>query len=334
MARAIARTTLSLGDLLEVPIGIVAATGTDDVKFDTACPDGAPRIRQYVHPEQTRTLYEWPRDDDPGDAARSNDLHDPAEAFADLISNKVEVPAVVTEAIKGIRVGDHFRPVPPSELEYAAAATKLDSIQLLEFIDYRRVPTDRLTGSFWIQPDPGFDKPLATIMAAMRADGRAMLVKWSAGSRQRLGVIRVRKTSEGDALLLNGVVFAAEWRAPDARALAPGQVEVESRAVKAAREVIEAYAGNGDALDTAADNLPELLTKIVERVHDGVFDEPQRVLELAATCVEDGLPERATRLVSWAGEHWPRVAANSEEVEKLLTEGGEDVAEKLAALVA
>lgn len=330
MARAIARTTLSLGDLLEVPVGIVAATGTDEVRFDTACPDGAQRVQQYVHPERTRTLYEWPNDSEPDDVEQG----DRAEAFLDLVSNTVEVPEVVTETIKGVRVGGTFRPVPSSEIEYADAATRLNSVELLEFIDYRKVPTDRLTGSFWIQPDVGFDRPLAVLMAAMRADGRAMLVKWAARSRQRFGVIRVRKTPDGDALMLNGIVFAADWRAPDVRVLAPGQVaEVDPRAVTAAREIIESYAGTGDALDTAADELPGLLTEVVERAHDGVFDDPRRVLELATTHLGDGLAERAKRLVEWAETRWPELADKREEVDRVIAEGGEGVGEKLAAII-
>jgi non-homologous end joining protein Ku len=342
MARAIARTTLSLGDLLGVPIGIVAATGADEVKFDTAFPDGAPRVQQYVHPERTRLMHRL----DPARAGEIIDLTDDEwsrdveitlaefEARVSMYFEAVEVPEVVTETIKGVRVGDTFRPVPTSEIEYASAATRLDSVQLLEFIDYRKVPTDRLTGSFWIQPDVGFDRPLAVLMAAMRADGRAMLVKWAARSRQRLGVIRVRKTPDGDALMLNGVVFAADWREPDARVLAPGQVEqVDARAVKAAREIIESYAGVGEALETAADDLPGLLTEVVERAHDGLYDDPARVLEFAVTLGGEGLDERRDRLVLWAETRWPELAERREEVERVIAEGGEGVGEKLAAII-
>jgi len=326
--RAVSRTTLALGDLLEIPIGVVAATGTDDITFDTAAPDGAPRVQQYVHPDRSRTLYAPPPgvnldelDDDAFEALQIGDL------------TAVEVPEVLDESIKGKRVGDTFRVVPPSEIEYATAATKLDRVELLEVIDYRKVPTDRLAGAFWLQPDPGFERPFRTLMVAMRRDGNALLVKWAAKSRQRLGVIRVRSTPEGDALMLNDVTFAANLRPASDQVLAAASVEaLDERAVTAACAILADLHGTGEALATARDDLPELLTKIVEHAHEGIYDDPARVLELAAT-FGDGLDERHDRLVLWAEARWPELADKREEVERVIADGGEDVGEKLAAIV-
>lgn len=324
MARATTRTTLTLGDLLEIPIGVVPATGSsEELRFDTAAPDGAARKQVFVHPNVTETLYRIP----PG--ALDDLSPDPAEFDA------VEVPEVVTQTVKGVRVGDTFRQVPESEIEYATAATKLDSVELLEFIDYRLVPTDRLAGAFYLQPDPGFAKPLAVLMAAMRRDGKAMVVRWAARSRQRLGVIRVRNTAGGDVLLLNDVVFAAQWREPDDRVLEPAAVEaLDERSVAAAVKIITSHHGTGKSLDAAEDELPALQRVIVERAHDGLFDDPARVLELAATFTDDGLGERADRLVAWAEGRWPELVEKRQEVAHVIAEGGDDIVEKLAALVA
>jgi hypothetical protein len=172
-------------------------------------------------------------------------------------------------------------------------------------------------------------------MAAMRRDGNALLVKWAARSRQRLGVIRVRKTESGkDALLLNDVTFAADWREADDRVLAPAAVEsVDERAVAAACAILAEHHGTGEALDTAEDDLPALLTEVVERAHDGLYDDPVRVLELAAAYVEDGLTVRADELVAWAEARWPDLAEQREAVARVIAEGGADVGEQLAALV-
>lgn len=330
--RAVSRTTLALGDLLEIPVGIAPATGTEEIKFDTAAPDGAPRKQLYVHPEHVRTLYDleamW--DAHPGNMDLDNL---PEDALNDLA---VEVPEPVEDTIKGKRVGDTFRVIPPSEIDYASAATKLDRVELLEVIDYRRVPTDRLAGAFYVQPDPGFERPLATLMAALRRDGNAMLVKWVARSRQRLGVIRVRKTAAGDVLMLNDVTFAAQWREPDDRVLSPGQVEgLDERAIAAACEILAGHHGPGAALATAEDDLPELLTEILERAHDGLYDDPARVLELAAHYGDQELHERATLLKVWAEQRWPELAEKRKEVEQAIAEGGEpgDVGERLAAIL-
>jgi non-homologous end joining protein Ku len=334
--RATTRTTLTLGDVLKIPIGIAAATGSDDVKFDVACGDGRPRQQQYVHPDRTRTLYELAEGDltlsELSDADLGRIRHDD---FTD-----VQVPEVVEDedTIRGVRVGDTFRVVPPSEFDFAKAATDLGAIELLEVIDYRAVPTDRLAGAYWIQPDTGFARPLRTLMAAMRDDKTAMVVKFAVRSRQRLGVIRVRKTDGGkDALMLSGVVFASQWRDADAQVLEPAGIEsVDERAVVAAREILAGYRGPGTTLATAVDDLPELHKAIVERAHDGLYDDPVRVLTYAAELIHgDGYVERGTRLIAWAAARWPDIAEEGkrEEVERAIADGGEDVGEKLAAIV-
>lgn len=322
--RAVTRTTLTLGNLLQIPVGIAAATGSQEIRFETALDDGTKRVQQFVHPTRSRTLLAPPADGDLTDAKA-----------ADL--EPVAVPEVVDTVCKGVYVGDTFRRVPPSELDYAKAATKLDRVELLEFVDYRRVPTDRLDGAFYVQPDPGFARPLRTLMRAMRADGKAMLVKWSLRDRQRLGVIRVREIDGEDVLLLNAVTFAAQWRAPDEQVYEPARVEVdaaeEARAVAAAQRIIVSYHGTGEALDTAEDELPNLLIEVVQRAHDGVYDEAVRTLELAAQYRADGLTERAAQLVRWAEDRWTHLVVVHEQVDKIVAEGGDDVGEKLAALV-
>lgn len=326
--RAVARTTLELGDLLEIPVGIAPATGSQEIKFETAFPDGVKRVQQFVHPERSRTLYEPPPTDD-------GDELDPTEVpLSDL--TPVEVPEAIDATVKGVYVRDRFRVVPPSELEYAKVATALDAIELLEFIDYRRVPTARLSGFFFVQPDPGFAKPLRVVIDAMRAEGKAMLVKWSVRSRQRLGVIRARKDEDSGefVLVLNGVVFANELRKPDAQVLEPSTIEaVDERAVNSAREIIRSLSGTGEALDTAEDDLPKLLTEVVERAHDGLYDDPHRVIQLAQSYRAAEFDERAKQLIAWAEQRWPALVEKRQEVTRVIAEGGADVGEKLAALV-
>jgi non-homologous end joining protein Ku len=330
--RAVARTTLELGDLLKIPVGIVPATGSRDVRFDTAFPDGTPRVQQYVHPVRERTLYQLPQPDATGEVPTSV----PFDALA-----PVAVPEVVHEAVKGVRVGDDFRVIPPSEIEYAEAVTHLEAVELLEFIDYRRVPTDRLSGFFYVQPDPGFAKSLRTIIEAMRHEKRAMLVKFTVRKRQRLGVIRAREDSPGKwILVLNGVAFAAEVRAPDERVLEPAMVEeVDERSVEAARRIIRAHSGPGETLDTARDELPDLLGEIARRAQEGIFDDPVRVLMFAADIREaeraersDGHTPRADGLVEWAEARWPRLVEQRTAITRVLAEGGADVDDRLADL--
>lgn len=319
--RAVSRTTLKLGDLVEIPIGIVAATGSQDIEFETATLDGAKRVQQYVHPTNTKSLLEITGGENGG------------TEWPDDFS-EVEVPEVVVDTIKGMRIGDEFRRIPESEIEAERNGTALASVEVLEFIDYRKVPTDRLKGSFWIQPDPGFDKPLGTILTAMRKSHTAMVVKYMVRSRQRLGVIRARavpNTTEF-ALLLNDVVFADMWRAPDDRILAPGAVVPDERAVASALQVIDSMKGDGKSLETARDDLPEALTTIVERTVEGIYENPVTVLELVSEYRAKDLNLRADELTAYAEERWPDLAEKRKAVADAIA-SGEQVGEKLAAIV-
>jgi DNA end-binding protein Ku len=220
--------------------------------------------------------------------------------------------------------------------------THLESVDLLEFIDYRRVPTDRIGGFFYVQPDPGFAKSLRTIIEAMRLEKRAMLVKFTLRKRQRLGVIRARESDTPGKwiLVLNGLSFAAEVRKPDERVLEPATIEqVDERAVEAARRIIRAHSGPGDTLDTARDELPDLLGEVAQRAQEGVFDDPVRVLMLAADIREqeredreDGHTPRADELVGWAEQRWPKLADQRTAITRVLTDGGDDVDDRLADL--
>lgn len=315
--RAVSRTTLSLGDLLEIPISICAATGSNDVKF----PSG---WRKGTEPDEL----------EPEAVADPDD-----EIAADLeAALEDEDEGVEPVAVKGVKVGNHIAEVPDSELEWAAAVSQLGRVEVLEVCDYRQVPTDRLAGSFWIQPDPAFDKPLATLMAAMRQMKRAMIVKYTVKSRQRLGVIRVRKTGNGPqdlAFLLNAVVYSAEWRKPDKRVLAPAAAlaEVDPRAVQHAVALLTDLAGDGSSIDEATDRLIVEHEQIAENAIGGRYESPAEVLKLAAELAERPVhAERAHRLMGYLAERWPDFEAQREQAVAILAEGGDDVKDRLAAL--
>lgn len=310
--RAVTRTNLALGDL-HIPIGVCPATGSDDIRFDTAAPDGTKRHTQYVHESETRTL----------------------RAVDDPAAEPIEVPKVLNGSIKGVRIGEDFREVPPSELDYAKAVTAMPTIELLEVIDYRRVPTERMTGGHWIQPDKMFERSLAILIEALRRDGHAMLVKWSARDRQRLGIIRVRVTDDGPALMLNDVTFAAQLRKPNDQVLAAGRItELDERSVNAAQNLLAQYRGPGRMLDEATDDLIAVHTDLVQNAHQGVYEDPAQTLAFAASLHRDGLRERADRLVQWAEARWPQVAAARDEIDRVIAAAGDDTAEQLATLVA
>jgi non-homologous end joining protein Ku len=259
--RASAKTTLILGDLLQVPIGLVPVIDDPTPKL-TKAPEPTAAEPDEV-PEAPRELA----------APTAEDAFAALDAEADG-PDKPEVPAF-TKGIKTGRGKDAvFHPIPDALLDEAREETRVESVEVVEFIDYRRVPTDRLTGSYYVQPDKGFARPLRTIMDAMRLRGRAAVVRFAVRDKEQLGVVRVRKTDKGDVLLLNTVAFAASWREPDAAILAAAEADAPSeQQVEAAAGLLDALAGDGATLKEARDEYAVRLAGLVERAQDGEWDD-------------------------------------------------------------
>lgn len=261
--RASAKTTLILGDLLQVPVGLVPAIDDPTPKLSNA---PAP-VQPEVADDEPRTIPTPTADDDIARVAADAEV-------ADDEDEDEAVPAY-TKGIKTGRGKDAvFHPIPDALLAEAKEDTRIDGLSVIEFVDYRRVPTDRITGSYYVQPDKGFARPLRTIMDAMRLRQRAAVVKFAVRDRQQLAVIRVRKTKKGDVLFLNTVAFARSWREPDAAIMAAAEADAPSpEQVEAAASLLDALAGDGAAIAEQSDTYVERLTDLVERAQEGEWDD-------------------------------------------------------------
>jgi len=146
--------------------------------------------------------------------------------------------------------------LPADELERIEQTSKdaYEQMQVLETIGYRQVPTERILGSYWLQPASGSAKGLALLAAALRETGRVAVVKWCSTSREKLGVIRVRGLEGARALLLSELAFANDFAFADDDALEINNVEVDERSLAVAVNLIKSFARNGaPAVDEASD---------------------------------------------------------------------------------
>jgi non-homologous end joining protein Ku len=163
--------------------------------------------------------------------------------------------------------------LPQDELEEIAEKSKerYETMVVLETIDYRQVPTERILGSYWVQPRDGTARGLRLLYEGLRITGRVAVVKWVATSREKLGIIRPRTTELGHALLLSELAFANDFLAPDADALAIDQVELsDPRAAEAAARLVRAFARRGaqKTIDTASDEAVDARIELLKRVQD------------------------------------------------------------------
>jgi non-homologous end joining protein Ku len=95
----------------------------------------------------------------------------------------------------------------------------MDEMAIFAFIDAKRVPRERVIGSYWLAPQgEGGIRALALILHGMKETGRVALVKWTKTSKQALGVITPHRSG---ALLVQELAFFSSARQPPEAALRP-----------------------------------------------------------------------------------------------------------------
>lgn len=250
--KATANTTLALNDLIRVPVQVVKATESTDVKLDSAAPSGAALKQVYL------------------DAA-------------------TDEPVAREDIQKGVRDGDTFRPIPKEALDAIDAQTKIEEMAVTGSLPIEDVPFDRVTGAHFLQSPTkgGSHKAYRLIYEALLAGERALVTKWTARSRQQLAVI-FADGSKG-CLMMNTLSFTADCREPDAAVLAPQQAEVQQEQIDMARQLIDAMPDGNEVLAAETDEAIALKRELVEEALAGKAIEAPAPKAVAETKAEADL---------------------------------------------
>lgn len=173
---------------------------------------------------------------------------------------------------RGVEVAPgEFRIV--DEAEFDAAAARVESVEVLEFVKERALPdvTRRVRETHYLQPQGGMPaRPLGLLAAAMEAERVAAVAKFSVGSRERLGLLRWRVSW----FELHTLLFADAVLDPDDEARSVAGVEVSPRELRLARQFVRQNTGGGASLDSARDESALRRRELVERVLAGDSGEP------------------------------------------------------------
>lgn len=202
---------------------------------------------------------------------------------------------------KAVRVTpDHVVRLPADELARIEDSSKArwEQMRVLECVDYRQVPTERILGSYWLQPAQGSAQGLYLLHRALNEQHCVAVVKWCSSSREKLGVIRPRWRGTDRALLLSELSFANDFADPDEDALAINEAEAmledrdpasHDRMVSAARELVAAFKrapGHEKHIETASDEAVDARLALLERLQGEAFaagcEQAGRVAELQA----------------------------------------------------
>jgi non-homologous end joining protein Ku len=208
---------------------------------------------------------------------------------------------------KAVRISDsQVVRLPGDELARIEDESKSgwSKMQVLEAIDYRQVPTERIEGSYWLQPSQGSSQGLYLLHKGLSDTDKVAVVKWVSTSREKLGVIRPRWIRRGGemlrALLLSELTFANDFVEPDADALAINEAEamMEERdplarlnAIETARKLVTAFArerGDEKHVDTASDTAVDARLALLERLQAEAFE---RALAATAEVAAGGSAE-------------------------------------------
>lgn len=184
--------------------------------------------------------------------------------------------------------GDRIVRLPQDRLDAIVETSKekYDTMRVLETIDYRQVPTERIGEAYWLQPQAGTARGLRLLAEGLKDSGRVAVVKWTekgASPREKLGVIRVRHYRvagvEKLALLLSEIAFANDFLPPDEDALSINDVELENpeRSIGAARALVTSLKRRSDSpyptIDTASDEAVDARLALLDELTNAELDE-------------------------------------------------------------
>ena len=173
--------------------------------------------------------------------------------------------------VRGVKTSeDTYKVLKPAEYEAIEAATKDDSLRIIDVQKISDLPLDYATGSYYIRHDTKAKgvtaKALATLAMALYNSDLGIVVKWCKSARQQLAVIRT--SQDGRTLLLTTLPFASEWREPGQAEALPS-AEVDPAEVRMMRDLLKAHGQQEFGYDKLTDVGFELRQQAIEKLLDG-----------------------------------------------------------------
>src|SRR5690606_12258512 len=88
----------------------------------------------------------------------------------------------------GVRKADNSLVDVTDQLERIEEEAKLEAVEVLGFIDRRRIPRERIQGSYYLGTE-GAPRLFAILLRVLRGNNRAGIVRWTKRKGQTLGVL-------------------------------------------------------------------------------------------------------------------------------------------------
>ncbi len=230
MARSIWSGAISFG-LVTVPVKMYSAVSRKSVRFHQLNKETGVRIQQKRVDPTT------------GDEVRYEDI------------------------VKGYELTpDHYVIIEPGELD-ALDPKKTKSIEIEDFVALDEIDPIYFDHPYYLAPGPGGSKPYRLLLEAMRETGRVAIANVVIRSKQQL--VAVRPMGE-NVLAMSTMVYPDE--VVDSSSIdelgAVEEVEVNSRELDIAKQLVDSLAGTFDA-DKYRDTYRDEVLALVERKAEG-----------------------------------------------------------------
>ena len=155
---------------------------------------------------------------------------------------KEDVPVAREDMVKGYEFAkEQYVMFTPEELK-ALEETGTHAADITEFVPIDTVDPIYFDKAYYLAPDKGGAKPYALLAKALRESNRCALGRWAARGKQYIVMIRPVANGEGDGLVMQQLLYAAEVRS--IRDIEVPKTEVKDAELKLAQQLIEQQASD------------------------------------------------------------------------------------------
>ena len=194
------------------------------------------------------------------------------------ICAKEEVVVPREEMAKGYEFSkDQYVMFSPEELK-ALEEAGTHTADITEFVPIESVDPIYFDKTYYLAPDKGGAKPYALLAKALRESERCALGRWAARGKQYIVMIRPIESENGDALVMQQLLYAAEVRS--IKDIEIPKTDVKAAELKLAQQLIDQQASDKFKPESYTDDVRKRIEAAVEKKVEGeevtLAEEPEK----------------------------------------------------------
>jgi DNA end-binding protein Ku len=180
---------------------------------------------------------------------------------------KEEVVVPREDMVKGYEFAkDQYVMFTPEELKTLEEAGT-HTAEITEFVPIESVDPIYFDKTYYLAPDKGGNKPYALLARALRESERCALGRWAARGKGYIVMIRPIENENGDALVMQQLLYAAEVRS--VKEIEIPKTDVKDAELKLAQQLIEQQASDTFNPESYTDEVRKRVEAAVQKKVEG-----------------------------------------------------------------